>query len=115
MKNRKDEYRHWKTEKKWIPVMIRMYCHGKHRTKKLCPECRKLTEYALFRLEKCPFKKNKTFCSYCKVHCYRPKEREQIREVMRFAGPRMLFVHPIFAIKHGIELIRYKRRKRNAR
>ena len=62
------EYKHWNTEKKLIPVMIRMYCRGNHKEerkaegvkgKELCSKCRELAEYAAFRLEKCPFKKNK--------------------------------------------------------
>ena len=57
------ELKAWEKEKKLIPVMIKKYCHGKHGTKgeELCEECRALTEYALFRLEKCPFKVNKKF------------------------------------------------------
>lgn len=58
----------WKKEKKLIPVMIRTYCKGKHKSerkaqgvpkKETCADCRELTEYALFRLEKCSFKQNK--------------------------------------------------------
>ena len=76
--------------------MIKKYCHGKHGTKgeELCEECRALTEYALFRLEKCPFKVNKKFCSFCKIHCYKPDMREKIKDVMKWAGPRMIFTHP---------------------
>ena len=33
----------------------------------------------------------KTFCSNCKVHCYKPEMRKKIRAVMRFSGPRMIF------------------------
>lgn len=29
----------------------------------------------------------KTFCSNCKVHCYKPEMREKIRDVMRFPAP----------------------------
>ena len=53
----------------------------------------------------------KTFCSNCKVHCYRPEMRQKIREVMRFAGPRMLFVHPVAAVRHLIESRREKKRQ----
>ena len=106
------ELKAWEKEKKLIPVMIRKYCHGKHGTKgeELCETCKALTEYALFRLEKCPFKKNKQFCSFCKIHCYKPEMREKIRAVMRFSGPRMLFVHPVAAIRHVMETNREKRR-----
>lgn len=52
----------------------------------------------------------KTFCSNCRVHCYKPEMREKIRAVMRFSGPRMLFVHPVAAIRHVIETRRKKKR-----
>ena len=28
------EYKHWNTEKKLIPVMIRMYCRGNHKAER---------------------------------------------------------------------------------
>ena len=34
----------------------------------------------------------KTFCSNCRAHCYRLEMREEIRKVMRFSGPRMIFI-----------------------
>lgn len=37
------------------------------------------------------------------VHCYQPQMREQIRQVMRYSGPWMLFHHPVMAIRHLIE------------
>ena len=108
------ELKAWEKEKKLIPVMIKKYCHGKHGTKgeELCEECKALTEYALFRLEKCPFKVNKKFCSFCKIHCYKPDMRERIKDVMKWAGPRMIFTHPIFAFRHVFQMISYKRKLR---
>ena len=55
------------------------------------------------------------FCSNCTVHCYRPEMRERIRTVMRYAGPRMLFHHPVMAIRHMIESQRERRRVRSSR
>lgn len=106
------ELKEWEREKRLIPEMIRMHCHAKQHTKgqDLCPECKELLDYALFRLEKCPFKENKTFCSFCKVHCYRPEMRERIREVMRWSGPRLTFTHPAYAFRHVFQMIAYKRR-----
>ncbi|WP_306484365.1 nitrous oxide-stimulated promoter family protein [Anaerococcus sp.] len=37
---------------------------------------------------------------YCKIHCYEPARREEIREVMRFSGPRFNFYRPGKSIKH---------------
>ena len=98
-------------EKKIVSQMIQLYCRKKHNTKgELCEECRSLTEYALLRSDKCPFMETKTFCSNCKVHCYKPDMREQIKDVMRFSGPRMMLYHPVAAIRHVIESKREKRR-----
>lgn len=76
----------------------------------LCPECAELEAYAHARSERCPFMEEKTFCSNCTVHCYRPEMRKRIRTVMRYAGPRMLFHHPVMAIRHMIESQRERRR-----
>ena len=98
-------------EKRTVSLMIRIHCKKKHGTKKgLCPECEALDAYARMRSEKCPFMETKTFCSNCKVHCYKADMREKIRSVMRFSGPRMIFSHPIMAIRHVIESQKEKRR-----
>lgn len=96
-------------EKKMVSQMIALYCRKKHGGKNLCSECARLAEYAKTRSNRCPFMENKTFCSNCRVHCYKPEMREKIREVMRFSGPRMIFHHPIAAIRH---LILSKKEKR---
>lgn len=98
-------------EKETVSQMIAIYCRKQHGTRKgLCAECAALEAYARMRSDKCPFMETKTFCSNCKVHCYKPDMREKIREVMRFSGPRMLFVHPVMAIRHVIESKKEKRR-----
>lgn len=66
----------------------------------LCAECTNLLDYALQRLEKCPFGSDKPKCSACTVHCYRKERREKIREVMRYAGPRMVTRHPVMTARH---------------
>lgn len=115
------EYKHWKTEKKLIPVMIRTYCRGNHKDERkaedigrggICTKCGELTDYALFRLEKCPFKKDKGFCSYCKIHCYKPEYRAEMKKVMRYSGPRMIFTHPIFAFSHVAAMIKHKKQRK---
>ncbi len=98
-------------EKKMVSEMIALYCRKNHGTKgTLCPECAALNMYARQRSDKCPFMETKTFCSNCKVHCYKPEMREKIRAVMRFSGPRMIFHHPVAAIRHVIETKKEKRR-----
>ena len=101
-------------EKETVSQMIRLYCKKQHGTKQgLCPDCAALEEYARLRSDKCPFMETKTFCSNCKVHCYKPEMREKIRAVMRFSGPRMLLVHPIMAIRHVIESKKEQKRSEN--
>ena len=90
-------------EKEIVTLMISLYCKKNHHSKKLCPDCRELAEYTCLRTDKCPFMESKTFCVNCRVHCYKPSMRERIRQVMRFSGPRMIFHHPILAIRHLIE------------
>ena len=97
-------------EKALVSQMIALYCKKNHGGSPLCPQCAALDAYARMRSDKCPFMETKTFCSNCKVHCYQPEMREQIREVMRFSGPRMLLHRPIVAIRHMIETRKEKRR-----
>ena len=98
-------------EKRIFTQMIELYCRKKHGGRELCPECRELAEYARQRSDRCPFMENKTFCSNCKMHCYKPQMRQKIKEVMRFSGPRMMFYHPISAFRHVIESSKEKRRQ----
>ena len=98
-------------EKETVSLMIKLYCRKKHSHKDgLCPECAQILDYAMDRSDKCPFMETKTFCSNCKVHCYKTDMREKIREVMRFSGPRMIFYHPALAIRHVIETKKEKRK-----
>lgn len=97
-------------EKQLVSQMIALYCKKQHGGKSLCPDCAALDAYARQRSDRCPFMETKTFCSNCKVHCYKPEMREKIRVVMRFSGPRMLFHHPVIAIRHMIETQKEKKR-----
>ena len=87
-------------EKRVVRWMIELYCRKNHGRKALCPECYTLVSYCEERLEHCQFGNGKPTCRKCPVHCYKPDMRERIREVMRFSGPRMIFHHPIAAIRH---------------
>jgi hypothetical protein len=92
--------REWQT----IAAMVGCYCEGHHDTKAtLCPECRELLEYAGVRLERCRFGVEKPVCVKCSVHCYQRARREQVKAVMRYAGPRMLWRHPILSVRHWLD------------
>ena len=75
-------------------------------TRPLCPECAALLDYAHRRLDSCRFGNGKPSCRKCTVHCYRADMRERIRTVMRWAGPRMIFRHPMAATRHLLRELR---------
>ncbi|SHK58280.1 Nitrous oxide-stimulated promoter [Selenomonas ruminantium] len=91
-------------ELRTVREIIKIYCHGhKHLREaecELCPECQKMADYALGKLEKCPRMDIKTFCSVCPIHCYGKEEAAKIREIMAFGGPRMLWYHPWMTLRH---------------
>jgi hypothetical protein len=90
-------------ELKTIRAMVRIYCRNHHGTgagDRLCVECAVLLHYATRRLDRCVFGDDKPTCANCKVHCYSKAMREQVRTVMRYAGPRMLWRHPLLAAAH---------------
>ena len=74
-------------EKETVGLMIELYCRGHHGTRKgqLCPDCA------------------------AKTHCYKPEMRARIRDVMRWSGPRMLFHHPVMAVRHLVETRKQKK------
>ena len=87
-----------------MEAMIRLFCGDHHDTGGvLCEDCAELMSYAEKRLEKCPYQEDKPTCTNCPIHCYKPDRREQVKAVMKYAGPRMIFKHPIFAIRHMID------------
>lgn len=82
--------------------MVELRCRLLHHSSQgtLCPECTSLMAYVDQRLEKCPLRDDKPTCLKCPVHCYSPARREEIRNVMRFSGPRMLLRHPLLTFFH---------------
>jgi hypothetical protein len=94
-------------ERQTVRYMIEIYCRKNHPAERaglqLCPACQQLADYAMQRIERCPFKANKPTCARCTVHCYKPAMREQVRQMMRFSGPRMLLYHPVLAIAHLLD------------
>lgn len=108
-------------EETTIATMVGMYCRDHHADRPraapeatpgaqsaertsaadgLCEDCAALLAYARARLERCPYGADKPTCAKCTTHCYKPAMREQVRAVMRYAGPRMLKEHPLLAAAH---------------
>jgi hypothetical protein len=91
-------------ELKTVRVMIELYCRDHHGGgTELCEECRTVWDYANQRVDRCPFRAAKPTCLNCTVHCFQPAMRERIRVVMRYAGPRMLWRHPVLALFHTLD------------
>ena len=90
-----------------LESMIKIYCRDLHKCKEgLCEDCMELLEYSKERLQKCPFGKEKPPCSKCKIHCYKSNMRDNIKEVMKYAGPRMILKHPIATAIHYIKVFK---------
>ncbi|MBF0105614.1 MAG: nitrous oxide-stimulated promoter family protein [Deltaproteobacteria bacterium] len=92
-------------EIKTIGAMVTIYCKDKHRGCwqpgcRICDECQAIINYATHRTLKCPLKKDKPACRYCTIHCYEENYRRRVREIMSYAGPRMLWRHPLLALLH---------------
>lgn len=97
-------------EKQTVGQMVAIYCRGHQHAHfgeghsngrgALCAECTALLEYAHSRLDHCKYGEKKPTCEKCPIHCYKPAMREQIRTVMRYSGPRMLWHHPLAALRH---------------
>lgn len=88
---------------------IRIYCRHKHsdepkrpprirgfdldalriRKLELCTPCGKLLAHAFVKRAHCPYSP-KPACKHCQTHCYQPDYREQIRQVMRFSGRKLV-------------------------
>ncbi len=87
-----------------VQTMIHMYCRAHHNTKgSLCNDCAQLSAYSEKRLLSCMYGERKPVCKECPVHCYSPQMREQMRLVMRWAGPRMIIRRPLFAVTHIVD------------
>ena len=92
-----------------LALFVQLYCRHRHaeapkqamtikthdvqaiagRTVPLCDDCRKLLAHALVKRSHCPMNP-KPACKHCPNHCYAPSYRQQIREVMKFSGKKML-------------------------
>ena len=92
--------REWAT----MSAMVRIYCRDQHATREeLCSQCRQFLAYAQVRLERCRFGQDKPTCAKCPVHCYQRARREEAKTIMRYAGPRMLWEHPLLSLRHWLD------------
>lgn len=95
-------------EQATMVAMLRLFCHDHHGHaghdgEGLCSTCAEMLAYSRKRLAACPFGPEKPTCVNCQIHCYGPAQREVTRQVMRYAGPRMLLRHPLLALAHVVD------------
>ena len=97
-------------EYRTMECMVEIWCADHHGSATagagVCVECRAFLDYAARRLEKCPYGEAKPTCAKCPIHCYKRAQREQAREIMRYAGPRMTLRHPWLALMHLVDKLR---------
>ncbi len=99
-------------EKIVVKMMASYYCKKHHYPEKnLCCNCEKLVEHAYLKLDKCFFGEDKPVCSECKIHCYSVAMRKRIKDIMRYSGPRMIYIHPIASLKHLMNKMNFNRNK----
>jgi len=91
-------------EEATLAAMMAIFCRDHHgRQPFLCSDCTALLDYARRRLAACPFGEDKPACNHCQVHCYSALQRERVKAVMRYAGPRMLWRHPLLSLHHLLD------------
>jgi len=55
----------------------------------LCDDCTRLLTHAFCKRAHCPLDP-KPSCKHCTQHCYHPRYRAAIRDVMRYSGRRLV-------------------------
>lgn len=98
--------REWRTMQAMVAIYCRDHGHAPAADGKLCVECAGFLDYAARRLEKCPYGPAKPTCAKCPIHCYKPQPRELARQIMRYAGPRMMLRHPWLSLTHFTDKFR---------
>ena len=96
--------KHQKNDIRLIGKFVEVYCAGKHgaveRTPfslpeglgetKICSECAAFMEYAVSKRINCPLEAGKPSCKHCRIHCYGKDQREKVREIMAYAGRKLM-------------------------
>jgi hypothetical protein len=96
--------RQQKKDIKLIGKFVEVYCVGKHHDAEqhrvllpgdvgerlLCRECSSFLEYATAKRMKCPLEAEKPTCKNCRIHCYDKARREKVREIMSYAGKKLM-------------------------
>lgn len=81
-----------------------IYCRGNHAgvpkdEAGMCPECRAAIERTLECAVACPHG-HEGNCQDCDIRCQRGEAQQRIKEIMRYAAPRMAFLHPLMTFDY---------------
>ena len=94
---------HLEKDRATLEAMGRIFCKAHHAERKdasgLCASCRQTVDATLARTESCPYA-HVGNCEDCDIHCQHGEARDCIREIMRYAAPRMTFRHPLMAFDY---------------
>lgn len=79
----------------------------------LCENCARMALRAVRQTRHCPHMAYKTFCHECPRPCHKPDP--EIRDMMRFSGPRVLLRHPLMYFRFLKFLLRSKKHQASLR
>jgi hypothetical protein len=96
--------KHQQRDIRLLGKFVEVYCNGKHGTvlrsdfplpeelgrRRLCTACSEFMSYAIARRQNCPLESEKPTCKNCRIHCYAAPQRTQVREIMSYAGRRLM-------------------------
>lgn len=100
----KEITRRQKKDIRLIGKFVEVYCAGKQHDaeparvplpagmgeRTLCPECAAFLEYAIRKRLNCPLEAEKPTCKHCRIHCYDKPHCEKVREIMAYAGRKLM-------------------------
>ena len=94
-------------EKRMVDAMVLIYCRAHHGYNGApCVKCAELGVYAKGRLNHCRFQEKKPVCGKCGLTCYNLENKGYAEEVFTYAGPRMIFEHPLLGLQHFLDAFR---------
>ena len=94
-------------EKRMVDAMVLIYCEAHHGSSGApCVNCAELGVYAKSRLENCRYQEKKPVCGRCGLTCYNMQNKEYAEAVFNYAGPRMMFEHPLLGLQHFLDAFR---------
>lgn len=101
-------WRQIEREKRTIRLMVSIYCRDhRHSVSGTCQECGGLLNYVTERFDLCPYRTGaKPACGLCRSNCFTAEAHRRFREIMRYAGPRMMVRHPVLTLAHVVDALR---------